>query len=112
MDSYLQPKSRDVQSSVGGQVKTKYFSNLVLKKVKKLTRGNQVLLLLFAMLGLLFLLNVALGSVNIPLSQILESLSGQSEQNVWNDIIWQFRFPKAITCVVAGASLATGGLLM
>ena len=42
----------------------------------------------------------------------MESLSGQSGDNVWNDIIWQFRLPKAITCVVAGASLATGGLLM
>lgn len=53
-----------------------------------------------------------MGSVKIPLGQIIASLSGQSGENVWNDIIWQFRLPKAITCVVAGASLATGGLLM
>ena len=63
-------------------------------------------------MGILFLLNIALGSVKIPLSQILQSLTGQSDQSVWNDIIWQFRLPKAMTCLVAGASLATGGLLM
>lgn len=28
------------------------------------------------------------------------------------DILWQFRLPKAITCVLAGSALATGGLLM
>ncbi len=80
--------------------------------MKKIPKGNQAIPFLLISLGVLFLLNISLGSVKIPLHQILESLSGQSEQNIWNDIIWQFRFPKAITCVVAGASLATGGLLM
>lgn len=80
--------------------------------MKKIPKGNQAISFLLISLGVLFLLNISLGSVKIPLHQILESLSGQSEQNIWNDIIWQFRFPKAITCAVAGASLATGGLLM
>ncbi len=80
--------------------------------MKKIPKGNQAIPFLLISLGVLFLLNISLGSVKIPLHQILESLSGQSEQNIWNDIIWQFRFPKAITCAVAGASLATGGLLM
>ena len=80
--------------------------------MKKIPKGNQAIPFLLISLGVLFLLNISLGSVKIPLHQILESLLGQSEQNIWNDIIWQFRFPKAITCVVAGASLATGGLLM
>ena len=80
--------------------------------MKKIPKGNQAIPFLLISLGVLFLLNISLGSIKIPLHQILESLSGQSEQNIWNDIIWQFRFPKAITCAVAGASLATGGLLM
>ncbi|MEK6783503.1 MAG: iron ABC transporter permease [Bacteroidota bacterium] len=80
--------------------------------MEKTLRGNHALVFLFISLLLLFFLNIALGSVKIPFNQILESLSGQSEQNILNDIIWQFRFPKAITCIVAGASLATGGLLM
>ena len=80
--------------------------------MKKNPKGNYALYFLLITLGILFLLNITLGSVKIPLHQILESLTGQSEQNIWNDIIWQFRFPKAITCVVAGASLATGGLMM
>ena len=80
--------------------------------MEKILKGNRAIAFLFISLGVLFLLNISLGSVKIPINQILESLSGQSGDNVWNDIIWQFRLPKAITCVVAGASLATGGLLM
>jgi iron complex transport system permease protein len=80
--------------------------------VEKIPKGNRAIAFLLISLGILFLLNISLGSVKIPFRQILESLSGQSGDNVWNDIIWQFRLPKAITCLVAGASLATGGLLM
>ena len=80
--------------------------------MKKNPKGNYALYFLVISLGIFFLLNITSGSVKIPLHQILESLTGQSEQNIWNDIIWQFRFPKAITCVIAGASLATGGLMM
>ncbi len=80
--------------------------------MEKVRKGNRAIVFLLISLGILFLLNLSLGSIEIPINQILESLSGQSVDNVWNDIIWQFRLPKAITCVIAGASLATGGLLM
>jgi len=80
--------------------------------VNKFLKGNRVVAFLGISLGVLFLFNISLGSVYIPLKHIVVSLLGQSDKTVWNDIIWQFRIPKAITCVVAGASLATGGLLM
>ncbi len=80
--------------------------------MKKLPIGNRgIAFLLISLVGL-FLLNISLGSVKIPLPQILEGLFGNSENSIWNDILWQFRLPKAITCVIAGAGLATGGLLM
>ena len=80
--------------------------------MNKFLIGNRGTALLAISLGVLFLLNISLGSVNIPLKQIVVSILGQSDKTVWNDIIWQFRMPKAITCILAGASLATGGLLM
>lgn len=69
-------------------------------------------------LGLLFLtlllvvLNIALGSVSIPLQEILYSLVGISEEAVWDDIVWKFRLPKVLTTILAGGSLALSGLLM
>ena len=61
-------------------------------------------------LALLFLSDVLVGSVSIPFKEVLSSLTGES--TTFSDILLQFRLPKAITCVVAGGALATGGLLM
>ena len=60
-----------------------------------------------------FLLNLYLGSVRIPFSDLTGILLGKIPENrVWSDIIWQFRMTKALTCVLAGASLSLAGLAM
>jgi len=58
----------------------------------------------------LFVADVLTGSVSIPIREALSSLKG--EPTIFSDILLQFRLPKAITCVLAGGALATGGLLM
>jgi iron complex transport system permease protein len=63
------------------------------------------------LLTLLFFADIALGSVSISLSDLFSSLFTYTESGS-SDIVWKFRLPKAITCVLAGAALATGGLLM
>lgn len=61
----------------------------------------------------LFLVDLATGSVAIPLGQVLHILAGaSSEKASWEKIVWLFRLPKAITAVLAGAGLAVSGLLM
>lgn len=70
-----------------------------------------VLLLLGVLL--LFTLNLALGSVSIPLSEIVTILlSGEGSESVWTEIVWDFRMTKALTCVLAGSGLAAAGLQM
>ncbi|MCP4438371.1 MAG: iron ABC transporter permease [Aureispira sp.] len=61
---------------------------------------------------LLVILNIALGSVSIPLEEIIYSLLGISDEGLWDDIVWKFRLPKVLTTIVAGGSLALSGLLM
>ncbi|HNR74702.1 MAG TPA: iron chelate uptake ABC transporter family permease subunit, partial [Cyclobacteriaceae bacterium] len=61
-------------------------------------------------LGILFLLNISMGSVSISLPEVLKALF--SETGTSSEILWQFRLPKAITCVLAGSALACGGLMM
>jgi iron complex transport system permease protein len=69
-------------------------------------------LLLLALI-MLFALNLSLGSVRIPLSEILKILlTGESKQPVWSDIVWDFRMTRALTCVLAGSALAAAGLQM
>ena len=65
---------------------------------------------LMALLIALFLADVLVGSIHIPFNELLSILKGNT--TTFSDIIIQFRLPKAITCVLAGGALATGGLLM
>src|SRR5687768_15759586 len=67
--------------------------------------------ILLLLLVLLFMLNLSLGSVAIPLQEIFKILTGTvSHEPVWADIIWNFRMTKAITCILGGSALALGGL--
>lgn len=61
---------------------------------------------------LLFIINVSLGSVRIPVAELIKSFTGYSTHDTYNTIVWQFRIPKALTCVLAGAALSVSGLLM
>lgn len=65
------------------------------------------------LLVVLFLINISLGSVKIPLADTLKVLTGGEPSNpVWADIIFDFRLTKAFTCLLAGGALSLGGLLM
>lgn len=69
--------------------------------------------LLIGAVALLFLLNVALGSVDIPLSEIIQILvGGEASQRAWQQIVINIRIPRAVTAVLAGSALAVGGLQM
>lgn len=62
---------------------------------------------------LAWILNISLGSVSIPFSDTLQALiGGETSQESWNYIIWNYRIPKAITAVLVGGGLAISGLLM
>ena len=69
--------------------------------------------LLIFLLAVLFAIDLSLGSINIPLGQILKILAGNPGiEPVWATIIWDFRMTKALTCVLAGSALALAGLQM
>lgn len=70
-------------------------------------------MLLAASLPILFLINLAYGSVSIPLDQVADILTGGSSGKAsWDFIILQSRLPQAITAIFCGASLAVSGLML
>ncbi|NJM93499.1 MAG: iron ABC transporter permease [Cytophagales bacterium] len=72
------------------------------------TLGGLALALLAA-----FIFSLALGSVHIPVSEIVTILTGgESAKASWSHIVLTFRLPKALTAVLAGAALAVSGLQM
>lgn len=61
----------------------------------------------------LFFANISLGSVAIPLEDILNSMTGgNATKESWKTIILNFRLPKAITAILVGSGLSISGLLM
>jgi len=59
------------------------------------------------------ILNICLGSVNIPFTDTLIILfGGEIENKSWEYIILEYRLPKAFTAILAGSGLALSGLLM
>jgi iron complex transport system permease protein len=72
-----------------------------------------IYLSLFIATVFLFLLDIALGSVNIPIGQVPVILfGGETENEVWQNIILHFRLPRAVAAVLVGASLGLSGLQM
>lgn len=73
----------------------------------------QSLLLLSVSLILLFLLDIGLGSVRIPVGDTIRILMGQSVDNeAWEAIILKIRLPRSVTAILVGAALSVGGLQM
>lgn len=69
--------------------------------------------ILLGLLLILFILNLSLGSVNIPTEEIFKILLGQTSSNIiYTDIVWNFRITKALTCILTGTALSIGGLQM
>lgn len=68
------------------------------------------LLALFVLI--FFVLDLVFGSVTIPFKDFFKLLLGEDIKESWQYIILDFRLPKAITAILAGASLSVAGLLM
>jgi iron complex transport system permease protein len=70
-------------------------------------------ILLPVLLVLLSILNISLGSVSIPVNEILTIIfGGEPTKDSWETIILNFRVPKAITAILVGSGLSISGLLM
>ena len=61
---------------------------------------------------MLFALNIFVGSVSIPVADILRILTGEDIKPSWQYIILESRLPQAITATLAGGALAVSGLML
>jgi iron complex transport system permease protein len=76
-------------------------------------RNTYLYFFLALTLGLLFIVNISLGSVSIPLKEVFQSLIGENTSKpAWDYIIINYRLPKSITAIAIGIGLSISGLLM
>ena len=81
--------------------------------LNKLKSRNTILFLFLALLTItLFVADLVWGSIRIPFSDVISVFSGSNNNSVNSEILLNFRLPKAITALLAGASLSVAGLLM
>ena len=67
---------------------------------------NLKFILLIFVTTALFVADVAYGSVKIPLNELL------GDNEVYNNIIYNFRLPKALTALITGTAISVAGLIM
>lgn len=59
-----------------------------------------------------FFSDLIFGSIRIPFCEVVVALSGDVSNTINSEILFNYRLPKAITAVLAGASLSVVGLMM
>ncbi|NET73852.1 MAG: iron ABC transporter permease [Sphaerospermopsis sp. SIO1G2] len=80
---------------------------------KKISVQGLIFLILIIALLIIFLLDLGLGSVSIPVHEVVNILLGQQPEKITHShIILKFRLPKALTATLAGAALGVSGLQM
>ena len=55
------------------------------------------------------ILNLCIGSVNIPISEIPKILWGEGADATYGDIVREIRAPRAVAAVLLGGALALSG---
>lgn len=77
-------------------------------------RTLPLMLMLAAAIVALFLVNVFIGTIRIPMTAICRILTGCDDgvSDIWRNIVIKSRVPQALTATVAGAGLAVSGLQM
>ena len=73
-----------------------------------------LLLIMTLIVGILVLLivNLLIGSVRIPVTEVCRILLGAESNEIWTNIVYNSRLPQALTAIMAGAGLAVSGLQM
>lgn len=73
---------------------------------------SRLFILLMLTLCCAFLADIVMGSVTLPLSDVWDTLTGNAQNPIYREIIFNHRLPKALTAILAGASLSVAGVLM
>lgn len=78
-----------------------------------MTKGKIYLWLMILLIVVLFALNILVGSVSIPASDVWHIITGATDSKPsWQYIILESRLPQALTALLAGGALAVSGLML
>lgn len=67
---------------------------------------------LLLLLACAFTADILFGSANLPVREVWHSLTGNSEDIIYREIVLNHRLPKALTAILTGSALSVAGVLM
>ena len=82
------------------------------ERMRRRVRGQLVFALLIAALCAIVVLNINIGSVPIPVSEIARILLRRGGDSVQYSIIWQIRLPRILMAAILGGGLSLSGFLL
>jgi iron complex transport system permease protein len=75
-------------------------------------RRSAVFVLLAALTAAAAALNLTVGSIDYPVTEVLKVLLAPSQESDLSFIVWKIRLPRMLAAVMGGAYLACSGLLL
>jgi len=69
-------------------------------------------LILICLFFAAFACDIAFGNVNLSLKDVWTSVFGGGSDNLYHEIVVNYRLPKALTAILTGAALSVAGVLM
>ena len=82
------------------------------ENLRRRGRYLAVFIILAAAVVILMLLNIGIGSVNISMRDILETVFTQGGDEISRNIIWEIRIPRSVMAMLLGGALALAGFLL
>ncbi len=80
--------------------------------LEKSNKRRLIFFILILLLPLSIILSFLLGSVNISIKDIWNTLINGIQSESASRIFWYSRFPRTLACIISGASLATAGSII
>ena len=79
---------------------------------RRRSRYELVFILLIAALAVITVLNINIGSVPIPMGEILRILAKKATDSTQYSIIWKIRLPRILMAAILGGALSLSGFLL
>lgn len=75
-------------------------------------RRIMILLFMFALLVIVAILSMGIGSYRLDSITILKTLCGKIDDGIVHHLVWNIRLPRTVGAILAGTGLAVSGVIM
>lgn len=76
------------------------------------TRGWSIIIITTLLVILAAIVAIGLGSVRVPIPEIIKTIFGISSESFHSTIIWDIRLPRVLLAIIIGANIAISGALL